>query len=60
MQFYYIILVFFSLFQRSAIVKNAQFVGEKVISRVFTLYQQNNVTLPPQLQKAQMDFRQIK
>ncbi|KAK7093761.1 exocyst complex component 8-like [Littorina saxatilis] len=46
--------------ERSTIVKNAQFVGEKVIGRIFTLYQQNDVTLPLQLQTVQMNFRQIK
>ena len=46
--------------QRGTIVKNVQFVGEKVIGRIFSLYQQHDVTLPRQLQTVQMNFRQIK
>lgn len=46
--------------ERSTILKNVQFVGEKVIGRIFSLYQQNNVILPQQLQTVQMNFRQIK
>lgn len=46
--------------ERETVITNGQFVGEKVIGRVFTLYQQNNVTLPHQLQAVQMNFRQIK
>ncbi|KAL8591670.1 hypothetical protein ACOMHN_056786 [Nucella lapillus] len=46
--------------ERSTILKNVQFVGEKVMGRIFSHYQQNNVALPQQLQAVQMNFRQIK
>lgn len=46
--------------EKGTIQKNVQFVGEKVIARIFTMFQQNNVTLPQQLQTVQMNFRQVK
>ncbi|KAK7469557.1 hypothetical protein BaRGS_00036405 [Batillaria attramentaria] len=46
--------------ERPTILKNTQFVAEKVLGRIFELYQQNDLTCPRQLQAAQASYQQVK